>query len=76
MQINPGSSRFMPSSPTHATVTIESVNSETEETTKKRFRCKFQGCFRSYSSAGNLKAHIKTHNGIVILFIIWKKTII
>ncbi len=63
MQINPGSSNFMPSQPSHATLTIETVNSETDERTKKRFRCRFEGCPRTYSSAGNLKAHIKSHTG-------------
>lgn len=63
MQINPGSSNFMPSQPSHATLTIESINSETDERTKKRFRCRFEGCPRTYSSAGNLKAHIKSHTG-------------
>lgn len=53
----------MPSEPSHATLTIETVNSETEERTKKRFRCRFEGCPRTYSSAGNLKAHIKSHTG-------------
>lgn len=63
MQINPGSSNFMPVSPSHLTLTIESINSDTDEKTKKRFRCKFEGCPRTYSSAGNLKAHIKSHTG-------------
>ncbi|KZS14681.1 putative Metal-responsive transcription factor 1 protein [Daphnia magna] len=63
MQINPGSSNCMPSEPSHATLTIESVNSETDERTKKRFRCRFEGCPRTYSSAGNLKAHTKSHTG-------------
>ena len=67
MQINPGSSNFMPSQPSHATLTIETINSETEERTKKRFRCRFEGCPRTYSSAGNLKAHIKSHTGKLTL---------
>ena len=63
MQINPGSSNCMPSQPSHATLTIESINSETDERTKTRFRCRYEGCKRTYSSAGNLKAHTKSHTG-------------
>ena len=63
MQINPGLSDLMPSSPSHLTLTVESINSETDEKTKKRFHCKFEGCAKTYSSAGNLKAHIKSHTG-------------
>jgi len=63
MQINPGLSDLMPNSPSHLTLTVEAINSETDEKTKKRFHCKFEGCPKTYSSAGNLKAHIKSHTG-------------
>jgi len=63
MQINPGLSDLMPSSPSHLILTIESINSETDEKTKQRFRCKFEGCPKTYSSAGNLKAHTRSHTG-------------
>ena len=63
MQINPGSDDAMPASPSHLTLTIESFDAETDEKTKKRFRCRYEGCSRTYSSAGNLKAHIKSHTG-------------
>jgi hypothetical protein len=65
MQINPGLAGGMPGNPSHLTLTIESIDTETEEKTKKRFRCKFEGCPRTYSSAGNLKAHVKSHMGML-----------
>jgi hypothetical protein len=65
MQINPGLAGGMPGNPSHLTLTIESIDTETDEKTKKRFRCKFEGCPRTYSSAGNLKAHVKSHMGML-----------
>lgn len=62
MQINPGSSP-MPKNPTHATLTIQSLNQETRKREIKRFRCNYEGCKRTYSTAGNLKTHQKTHTG-------------
>uniref|UniRef100_A0A131XUG4 Putative metal regulatory transcription factor 1 n=1 Tax=Ixodes ricinus TaxID=34613 RepID=A0A131XUG4_IXORI len=62
MQINPGNSP-MPKNPTHATLTIQSMNEETRKREIKRFRCNFEGCKRTYSTAGNLKTHQKTHTG-------------
>lgn len=62
MQINPGNSP-MPKNPTHATLTIQSVNQETRKREIKRFRCNYEGCKRTYSTAGNLKTHQKTHTG-------------
>lgn len=64
MHIYPGTNKNMlPKNPTHATVTIESRNHETNRREFKRFRCDFGSCDRTYSTAGNLKTHRKTHTG-------------
>lgn len=63
MQINPGFPNLMPDSPSHLMLTIESIDNETDEKTNTRFRCNFEGCPKTYSSAGNLKAHTKSHTG-------------
>lgn len=62
MQINPGNSP-MPRNPSHATLTIQSMNQETRKREIKRFHCNYEGCSRTYSTAGNLKTHQKTHTG-------------
>lgn len=62
MQIHPGDSP-MPLNPTHATLTIERHDPETQAKEVKRFKCSFTGCTRTYSTAGNLKTHQKTHKG-------------
>jgi hypothetical protein len=30
---------------------------------QKKFVCEYDGCLRSYTTAGNLKTHIKIHRG-------------
>lgn len=62
MQIHPGDSP-MPSNPSHATLTIERQDPQTQAKEVKRFKCSFTGCTRTYSTAGNLKTHQKTHKG-------------
>jgi hypothetical protein len=59
MYINPGSQSI--SQPTHATLTVESTNPETNQKQVKRFNCEYDGCSRTYSTVGNLKTHLKTH---------------
>ena len=62
MHINPGNSP-MPRNPSHLTLTIESRDESSGRKEIKRFRCTYEGCPRTYSTAGNLKTHQKTHTG-------------
>jgi hypothetical protein len=62
MRIHPGNSP-MPEEPSHATLTIESRDPETNSRNIKRYRCEFDACERTYSTAGNLRTHMKTHKG-------------
>ncbi|KAF3839376.1 hypothetical protein F7725_018093 [Dissostichus mawsoni] len=55
--INPGSTR-MPRNIEGATLTLHSECPET-----KMRECMFEGCTRTYSTAGNLRTHQKTHRG-------------
>ncbi|CAG7838215.1 unnamed protein product [Allacma fusca] len=64
MWINPGSSWEASNGvPTHATLTVESINEETNLPEVKRYHCEYDGCSRTYSTQGNLKTHMKTHKG-------------
>ncbi|XP_019720889.1 metal regulatory transcription factor 1 [Hippocampus comes] len=60
--INPGSTP-MPRNIEGATLTLHSECPETRQTEVKRYQCTFEGCTRTYSTAGNLRTHQKTHRG-------------
>uniref|UniRef100_A0A8C4F4I3 Metal regulatory transcription factor 1 n=1 Tax=Dicentrarchus labrax TaxID=13489 RepID=A0A8C4F4I3_DICLA len=60
--INPGSTR-MPRNIEGATLTLHSECPETKQREVKRYQCMFEGCTRTYSTAGNLRTHQKTHRG-------------
>ncbi|XP_074509220.1 metal regulatory transcription factor 1 isoform X2 [Sebastes fasciatus] len=60
--INPGSTR-MPRNIEGATLTLHSECPETKMREVKRYQCMFEGCTRTYSTAGNLRTHQKTHRG-------------
>ena len=55
----------IPSDPSHAMLTIETTDPDTNQHEIKRFRCEYDSCSRSYSTVGNLRMHMKTHKGIV-----------
>ena len=73
--LSPGLGHELPSVPTHAEITCsrdssggkgdeaEDENSSPTGEVVRRFICKYQDCERSYSTAGNLKTHEKTHKG-------------
>ncbi|XP_041069468.1 metal regulatory transcription factor 1 [Carcharodon carcharias] len=60
--INPGSTP-MPRNIEGATLTLQSECPETKVQEVKRYQCTFEGCPRTYSTAGNLRTHQKTHRG-------------
>ncbi|XP_070567511.1 metal regulatory transcription factor 1-like [Ptychodera flava] len=62
MQIST-SGNVMPDDIGGATLTLETSDPETKTKEIKRYRCSYQGCTRTYSTAGNLKTHQKTHKG-------------
>ncbi|XP_069478758.1 metal regulatory transcription factor 1 [Ambystoma mexicanum] len=62
LTINPGSTP-MPRNIEGATLTLQSECPETNMREVKRYQCSFEGCPRTYSTAGNLRTHQKTHRG-------------
>nr|XP_060639992.1 metal regulatory transcription factor 1 isoform X1 [Anolis sagrei ordinatus] len=62
LTIHPGSTP-MPRNIEGATLTLQSECPETKVKEVKRYQCTFEGCPRTYSTAGNLRTHQKTHRG-------------
>ncbi|KAB0403573.1 hypothetical protein E2I00_003923 [Balaenoptera physalus] len=62
LTINPGCMP-MPRNIEGATLTLQSECPETKRKEVKRYQCTFEGCPRTYSTAGNLRTHQKTHRG-------------
>ena len=63
MRIHPGQNDSMPDDPSHAVITIESTDPDTNQKHISRYNCEYDGCSRTYSTVGNLRTHMKTHKG-------------
>ncbi|XP_058790156.1 zinc finger protein GLI1-like isoform X2 [Phymastichus coffea] len=63
MRIHPGNNNSMPEDPSHAVITIESTDPDTNQKHISRYNCEYDGCSRTYSTVGNLRTHMKTHKG-------------
>ncbi|XP_043468057.1 probable serine/threonine-protein kinase DDB_G0282963 [Leptopilina heterotoma] len=63
LRIHPGQNDSMPEDPSHAVITIESTDPETNQKHISRYNCEYDGCSRTYSTVGNLRTHMKTHKG-------------
>uniref|UniRef100_H3ANB7 Metal regulatory transcription factor 1 n=1 Tax=Latimeria chalumnae TaxID=7897 RepID=H3ANB7_LATCH len=65
LTIHPGSTP-MPRNIEGATLTLHSECPETKIKEVKRYQCTFEGCPRTYSTAGRLSAHSQKHSGSVV----------
>lgn len=63
MRIHPGNNDSMPDDPSHAVITIETTDPDTNQKRISRYTCEYDGCSRTYSTVGNLRTHMKTHKG-------------
>ncbi|KAK0074656.1 hypothetical protein PV325_007977, partial [Microctonus aethiopoides] len=63
MRIRPGQDHSIPDDPSHATITIEATDPDTNQKHISRYECEYDGCSRTYSTIGNLRTHMKTHKG-------------
>ncbi|XP_011504203.1 PREDICTED: putative uncharacterized protein DDB_G0282499 [Ceratosolen solmsi marchali] len=63
MRIHPGNNDSMPEDPSHAVITIETTDPDTNQKHISRYTCEYDGCSRTYSTVGNLRTHMKTHKG-------------
>ena len=66
MQIFPeqeGLASFMPENQNNSNLSIENHDIKAKETNTSRFQCPYDGCARTYSNHGNLRAHLKAHRG-------------
>uniref|UniRef100_A0A1B0FAQ2 C2H2-type domain-containing protein n=1 Tax=Glossina morsitans morsitans TaxID=37546 RepID=A0A1B0FAQ2_GLOMM len=56
--IRPGALHKQKGEPTYTTVSFES-----SDESLSRYKCNYENCYRSYSTIGNLRTHLKTHKG-------------
>lgn len=67
MKINHENVESVPEDSSHAILTIESIDPDTNQELVSRYTCEYKDCSRTYSTVGNLRTHMKRHKGISIL---------